>query len=197
MNDTYARVDHDGTVVHNWVDDKDKVKNPDKRTYGAFTATGDILMGDTHKLVAQALDVQAGKAVSLSGDSALNLASRGSASFVAAALEVGDGATLPAKAAMLRQTRNMYISMREQDGKLHTEVEINTDNAEAAFYVDSIVRGMLGMAFLYDEARPGLAELARGVRVNTLDKRVVIETAYPVEKVIEIAKRAHKKKNCK
>lgn len=193
MNETYAKTDHNGTVIHNWVDDKNKEKNPDKRTYGAFTANGDILMGDSQKLVAQALDVQSGKAASLSGDSALNLTSFGNASFVAAALEVSDGATLPAKAAMLRQTRNMHVAMREQDGMLHTEIEINTENPEAAFYVDSIVRGMLGMAFLYDEAHPGLAELARGIHVNTLGKRVVIKTAYPVEKVIEMAKDAHKK----
>jgi hypothetical protein len=115
---------------------------------------------------------------------------------VAAALEVGDEATLPAKAAMLRQTRNMYFSMREADGKLYTELEINTDNAEAAFYVDAILRGMLAMAFLYDEAHPGLSELARGVRVDTLDKRVMTESAYPVEQVIETIKKADNRK-CK
>lgn len=194
MNDTYASRDHGGTVIHNWVDDKNKGKDPEVRTYGAFAVNGDILLGDTEELVAQSLDVLMGRVLGLSGESALNLSSRGDAVFMAAALEVSEGTTLPAKAAMLRQTRNMFLSMREVDGKLLTELEINTDNAEAAFYVDSIVRGMLAMAFLYDEARPGLSELARGVKVNTIDQRVLIESAYPVEQVIDTLKQMEKKK---
>jgi hypothetical protein len=185
MNNSYAKTSHNGTDIHNWIDDRMKQKDPAKRIYGAFAFNGDIVLGDNEALVAQSLDVLAGKALCLSGDSALNLAELGNAAFVAAALEVGDGEMLPAKAAMLRQTRSMYFSLDESDGKLLAQLEINTDNTEAAFYVDSIVRGMLGMAFLYDEAHPGLAQLARSVRVNTMDKRVLIESAYPVGLVTE------------
>ncbi|WP_372806763.1 hypothetical protein [Pontiella sp.] len=193
MNKTYAQTTHNGTVIHNWVDDKNKQKDPAKRVYGAFASNGDIVMGDNEALVAQAIDVLAGKAPCLSGDSALNLAELDNAAFVAAALEVGDGEMLPAKAALLRQTRSMYFSLQESDGKLLAQLEINTDNSEAAFYVDSIVRGMLGMAFLHDETNPGLARLARGVRVNTIDQRVVIESACPVELVTETLQKSRGK----
>lgn len=193
-NDTYASALHAGIVIHNWVDDKDKETNPEKRTYGAFASNGDIVLGDSQALVTKALDVLGGRSACLSGDSALNLSGRGDAVLVAAALEVQDGATLPAKAAMLRQTRNMYFSMREADGELYSNLEINTESTEAAFYMDSIVRGILAMAFLYDEARPGLSEFARGVQVNTLDGRVVIRSAYPVERVTRLLEKAGEKK---
>jgi hypothetical protein len=193
-NDTYASVLHDDTVIHNWVDDKYREKSPDKRTYGAFAPNGDIVMGDSQSLVKKALDVLSGRSAGLSMDSALNLSDRSDAVLVAAALEVQDGARLPSKAAMLRQTRNMYFAMREADGELHTELEINADSAEAAFYMDSVVRGMLSMVFLHDDVRPGLSELARGVQVHTVDEQVMISSINPVEQVTRMLEKAGRQK---
>jgi len=184
-NETYVSISHGEATIHSWVDDKNKGVTPEIRTYGAFASDGTIVIGDVRNLVSQALDVLEGKAAGLSGESALNLSDRGGAAVLAAALKVSDGESLPAEAAMLRQTRSMFVSVREKEGRLIGEIEINTDNSEAAVHMDSIVRGILAMGFLYEEAYPGLSELVRGVQIETKESRVLIKTSYPVEGVIK------------
>jgi len=184
-NETYASKSHGEATIHSWVDDKNKGVDPEIRTYGAFASDGTIVLGDVLSLVSQALDVLEGKAAGLAGESVLNLSDRGGAVFAAAALKVSDGESLPAEAAMLRQTRSMVFSIRENEGRLMGEIEINTDNSEAVTHMDSVVRGILAMGFLYEEAYPGLSELVRGIQVETTESRVLIKTSYPVERVIK------------
>ena len=187
-NETYETTEYNGYTIHSWIG-RNKKKDPARRTYGAMSSDGTIIVGEDLKQVSQALDVLEGCRDSLEEKTALNLSGRADAAFFMAALEVPPEATLPANAQILRQARSLFLSLAEVDDNLVIELEVIADSPEAATQMESVVRGLVAMATLQSETNPELAKLVQGLKITKTNTGVSLQMDYPVEKVLEAIKK--------
>jgi hypothetical protein len=182
--ESYKETTMDGYKVHSWT--LTKCGDGTKRTHAIFNDGGLIVCSGTLEGVTAAADVLAGKKPSINPASTINLANQGQAPFMAAALKVDDAQKMPAKAAILKQSKSMVFTVKESADQIIMQMNLKTDNAETALNVDSIARGMLAMMYLQSQENPDLAIIAQGVRITTVGDEVSISITISVNTLIDM-----------
>jgi hypothetical protein len=174
----------DGYEVMSWT--SMKCGDGTKETFATFTAQGMMVVSDSLEGVAKAADVLAGRQGSIGTASVLNLANQGQSAFMAAAVNVDQAQNIPAKAALIKQSKSMVFSVSETAGSIVMTVKLNAPDTETAMNVDSIARGMLAMMYLQSQENPELAEIAKGVTIVNNGTEVVVGMRIPVATVIDM-----------
>ena len=174
----------DGYQVMSW--NSMKCGDGTKETCATFTAQGMMVVSDSLEGVAKAADVLAGRSGAIGTASPLNLANQGQSAFMAAAVNVDQAENIPAKAALIKQSKSMVFSLSESAGNIVMTVKLNAADAETAMNVDSIARGMLAMMYMQSQENPQLAEIAKGVSIVNNGTEVVVSMRIPVASVIDM-----------
>ncbi len=191
-NDTYTKTMFGNVEIHSWIDNHHhhRCGRVNERAFSCFASDGTMILGDSSELVINALNVIEGSQPSLESGSLLDLSEQTGSPFFVAALDVPENGDIPAHAAIIRQSKNVIFSVKEEDDQLRGTLVLNTDDEETALRVDAIVKGMWAMALLHEQDCPRLTELTQNLQVETKDSQVKVEVACSVDKMIEMLKAA-------
>ena len=111
----------------------------------------------------------------------------GNACLFFAAADTSEMQHINPRAAVLRNTDSLAMTVRESAGALRAAVDLQTANEEAALNLSKIVDGMIGLALLNAEGNPVAAELAQRAEVRLEGRRLRISLDADVDDLIGCA----------
>ena len=154
-------------VIRKWVD-----KEKGKPGYICFAAKGIAVVGPEVDKVKAAIDVLDGKADNLSKYSNLKGALASKDSFLLVqAVKGTNGIGDRANAAILQNTDWLALSIGELAGQVEAALSLGSDSPENAAKIEQVVRGMVAFMTLGNEQNPKIADLAKGVKVESVRQR--------------------------
>lgn len=178
--DDHQASDHHGVTVHQW-------KDGDSRQAGAIVDSGLVVFSDCTDLVAEALDVLAGRRASAAEDHTAG--DTGGPAIVMAVADLAAMQSLQPDAVFLREARSMRMELGERDGRLEARMElVIKDRAQA----NRLGRMMNGVFALGELVSPELAELGLQGEMQGDNEtgRLSGVISMPSDKVVELMEAA-------
>ena len=148
---------------------------------------GQFLVGKSREAVEHARAAFTGREPNLTGTKLLETyrPAANAFFFVGLAEDFGRKASLPPKAAVLKQAEGGRLGVGERGDKVFATLALRTTTPEVAQQIQQVVQGLVALATLSQEQNPQLQELARGARVTAADRWVTIGIEVPVARAIE------------
>ena len=177
----YEQLVHDGYTVHQVSGCGGKRNNGN--SFVSFDGNGRLVMSQDKESLATALDVLSGKADSMTQKSKIEWINeaKGTHMFMACAdsAEIEGQAELGFNSAIAKQATSGYVSFGETDGQFEGVLVMDTESAEMATQLGSIIQGMAAMAMMNAQQNPEMAEFAKSVKVAADEKVVVMTMDLP------------------
>ena len=183
-NDSYQVSAHQGVEIHD-------VNNPKKneRLCIAFPKNGVAVMGGDAAQVAKALDVLAGRAVSLATENPEGLKAAGdsnSAFLQGAAIMSKLCSPGDPRAQTFKAGKAGAMSVGSDGDKLAMKVEILADSQESAQQMESAARGIMAMMLLSDKTDQTVRDMIGSTDIKRLDSTVSATLQFSEEKAVEM-----------
>lgn len=175
-------------VIHSWLDEKKPAKDGvQPRTYAAIHQ-GRVIFGQRESRVVDALDVLDRIRPNLSASAPYAGLGGGVASpfIVGAARKIELPASDP-NAAVLRQSKMLWLSLGEAQGRAQAVVKLEADSEEIARQIESIGKGLLGLMALQTE-KPESVRLAQALAIEQVGAGVVLRLSLPADEVVDMMK---------
>ncbi len=171
----YSRFD-----IHTWIDAKGK---PDERRVAAAFFRDDLVafsprMDD----LKAALDVLAGAAAGLPGQSPLAAPVPEGTALLARAIRLSS-APVPFKSPLVTQSEAFSLVVGESGGQVFAQAQLRMKTPEAARLVREIVEGICAMAVLQGSDDPALADLLRRFEVRLHQSEATVAFRAPADAV--------------
>lgn len=189
LNPSHQEIEYGEIVVHSWVDKKKDDPDTSETKYGCFYNDELVVIGAGLEAVKQAVDVLNGSAENAASGvfSQAELDAKG-AFFQVAANNVGEVVGEEPEAAALRQTSELGLAIGEIEGNFYVDLELKTKSEEAAQAISKIAEGIIALAALAGEEQPGLAEMAKKVKLSCERNMVRVHFESDPEKVFSFLK---------
>jgi hypothetical protein len=97
-------------------------------------------------------------------------------------------ADLPLKSPVIRKSKSLYVWLGEHEGEAFAVAKVETESAEVANQVRSIVEGLLAMAELHFESNKQITAVLQAVKVSTNDKTVTVQCRGPADDAANLLK---------
>ncbi len=189
LNPSYQEIEYGEIVVHSWVDKKKDDPDTSETKYGCFYDDELVVMGASLEAVKHAIDVLNGSAENaVSGVFSQAALDAEGAFFQVAANNVGEVVGEEPEAAVLRQTSELGLAIGEIEGNFYVDLELKTKSEEAAQAISKIAEGIIALAALAGEEQPGLAEMAKKVKLSCERNMVRVHFESDPEKVFSFLK---------
>lgn len=183
-SETYDATPYGTHTIHGWNDPK---RGTGLNAFGAVIPGQAVILGQAAAPIQRALDLMDGKSTPLAPESRLAaLVSNQQAPIVLAAARFDQIEHLAPQATMLREATAGTLCLTEAAGKVMATLAIDTETAETAQRIQSVVQGLQAFGMLNASAKPEMAELARNMRISVAGRSVQLEMAFPVEKVLDM-----------
>jgi hypothetical protein len=169
MNPEYEASKYGNILMHKWIDENKKDSNDpaDQIMYGCFYKDDLIIMGAGLDGVKHAVDVLKGSAENASNITFNpNTESNKGAFFQAMALNVGRIVGENQEAAMLKQAKQLGLTIGEVQDKFYVDVDLTTQSREVTEAMTKMLEGILALAVLAEKEDPNLADLAKKVKIS-------------------------------
>lgn len=187
LNGSYKKSDYNGTVLHFWVDDRDK-----KNRVGAFAQDNLIVISQTQSQVTSVLDILSGKTRSLGGQQAGPLWSLTEVPqdtfMMAAAVELAQLTQDDKHAAILQNSKLLAFVGAENQGNVNLRMRLETQDLEAAEQIETALRGMIALVTLSQKDKPDLASLAGACKITRDQNILNVQFVYPSQALMDIFK---------
>jgi hypothetical protein len=198
MNDTHKESNYGDRIIHSWVDDKDKDKEPDKVKYGSFYNQELVVIGGSREVVVKALDVMEGKAANAKTSGTFDSLNMGKLGVMIMASAQGIDEMVTHKQAMsLKQTEALKLSIGENEKKFYIDVNLTAKSAEAADNIGKMAQGMLAFGMLAGEEHPQLAKMAQAVELYWQGKDVRVYFEWSSDDIYAVLKQIWRQKQNK
>jgi hypothetical protein len=186
---------HGKHTIHSWIDDNKARKQGGKpRTYAAIHTGKLIVFSGKEKSVSDALDVLDGAKGNLSQNKSFSRLGAASSSFLVGAARKVDVPDKDPTAAVFKQSKAIWLSAGEANGKIEITLSLETDNEEVARQVESIGKGLVGLLALQKE-KTNSVKLAEGLSIEQSKSEVIAKLSLRSADVVGMIKSAPKKKS--
>jgi hypothetical protein len=180
LNSQYQEIPYKGSTLHRWQQEPKPGQQPgggqaaDQMMYGCICDGNRVVMGSGLDAVQKAVDTIKGQATGTS-TGLLNQVPEGRGKVFAqvAATGVGQIVGQDPKAALLKQTESLALTLGETSDKVFGELGLQGQSAETADSMTKLVQGLIAMVQLNGN-QPQLAELAKSLNVSQADKTTQI-----------------------
>jgi len=194
-NEAYQATTQEGYTVHSWLDEnKAKKKGPDKaRMFGAFHASGAIVISEEAGVLTHALAVLDGKKPA----SAFKAPTpSGTVPFMVGT--VSDLSGTDPKNAVLKLARGGTVILGEDGDRVKGRLAIETTDSATASNLLKVAEGMRSALLLNTEKDPRAAKLAGSASVALEGQTVSVQLDFPASEIAqaireEAAKKQEKK----
>jgi hypothetical protein len=175
-------------TIHSWLDEKKPAKDGVKpRTYAAIHG-GRVIFAQKESQVVDALDVLDRLSSNLSANTKYaGLGANTDASFLVGAARKIEVPSSDPNAAVLKQSKMMWLSLGESEGQSRASLIISADTEEIARQIESIGRGLVGLMALQTE-KPESVKLAQALTVQQEGAAVTVKLALPAADIVEMIK---------
>lgn len=183
MNPQYQEIPYKGSTVYRWQQEpKPGQQQPaDPMMYGSVCDGNRIVLGSGLEAVQQAVDTIKGQPVGAS-TGLLNQIPEGRGKVFAQVVATGVGQIVgqDPKAALLKQTESLTLTLGETPDKVFGELSLQGQSAETADSMTKLAQGLIAMVQLGGD-QPQLAELARNLSVSQTGKTTQIRFETPTQ----------------
>jgi len=181
-------------TIHSWLDEKKSAKDGDKpRTYAAIH-NGRVIFAQKESRVVDALDVLDRIRPNLSTSTAYSgLGTNSDASFVVGAARKIDFASSDPNAAVLKQSKMLWLSIGESQGQARATLKLEANSEDVAKQIESIGRGLLGLLALQSD-KPESVKLAQALAIQQEGAAVVVKLSLAVDDLVGMMKAGAAKK---
>jgi hypothetical protein len=190
LNSQYQEIPYKGSTLHRWQQEPKPGRQPadNQMMYGCVCDGNRIVMGSGLDAVQQAVDTLKGQASGASSGLLGQIPEGPNKVFAqVAAVGVGQIVGQDPKAALLKQTESLALSLGENSDKVFGELSLTGQSAEAADSMTKVIQGLIAFAQLNGE-RPQLAELAKSLSVSQADKTTQVRFEAPAQTVYRFLK---------
>jgi len=190
MNAEHKEIPYGDIKLHCWLhEEKKKGEATPQMMYGCILKGRLVVMSSGLEAVKQAVDVLKGSAKNAAGRSfGLEVRTGSGVFFQAMATGVGEIVGKEKKAAVLRQTEELSLTIGENQEKVYCSLGLSARNNEVAQNVNKMLEGMIALATLAGEEQPKLAKLAGHLEPSREGKKVHLRFESDSQSVFDFLK---------
>ena len=194
----YESSDHNGHVIHSWVDDKKHKKNGDpKRNYGAILGDHLVVLGQKKEAVELALDVLDKKAPSLAAGTMVEpLGGPPSANIIQGAARKLDIPGSNPNAAMFKLSKMIRLQVGEIQQQLRATLSLQANDEDVAKNIASIAQGLISLLKLQSD-KADATKIADAITLKQEGSAVVANLSIPAQNVLDMIKKDQARKEKK
>jgi hypothetical protein len=190
MNPQYQEIPYKSSMLYRWQQEPKPGQQAagDQMMYGSICEAGRVVMGNSLTAVQQAVDTMKGQA---SGTSSglLNQIPAGQGGVFAQVVATGVGRLVgeDPKAALLKQTESLALTLGETSDNIFAELSLRGQSPEVAGNMTKLAQGLIAMVQLSND-KPQLAELAKKLTVSQADKTTQVRFEGATQPTFEFFK---------
>jgi hypothetical protein len=194
----YQSSDHNGHVIHSWVDEKKHGKDGEpKRNYASIHGDHLVILSQKQESVAKALDVLDKKAPSLAAGTMVEpLGGPPSANIIQGAARKLDIPGSNPNAAMFKLSKMIRLQVGEIQQQLRATLSLEANDEDVAKNIASIAQGLISLLKLQSD-KVEATKLADSITLKQEGAAVVANLAIPAQNVLDMIKKDQAKKEKK
>lgn len=172
-----------GLTINKWPHDG-------KDGYSCLYGNDTVVMGGDLEQVKAALNVIGGSQPHMVGSSVLGklIPSTAGVFFFASADGLDAMQGMRPNAAILKNSKNACLVVREQGDELQAQMKLTADGAEATEQIANVIRGMIAFGMLSQEQNPIMAKMAQAAKLSVENDQVSLTLAFPSADVAAMIK---------
>ncbi len=194
LNPQYQEIPYKGTTLHRWPQEEKKngqsAGGPaNQMMYGCICDGDRVVLGTGLEAVQQAVDTIQGQAAGTSS-ALLDQIPQGQGKVFAQVVASGVGQIVgeDPKAALLKQTDALTLTIGETADQVFGELNLQGQSAEMAGNMTELLQGLIAWAQMMGNEQPQLAELAKKLSVSRTDKTTQVRFGAPAQTLFEFLK---------
>ncbi|MHC4872757.1 MAG: hypothetical protein ACYTFY_13025 [Planctomycetota bacterium] len=170
---------------------KMKINTKPGTSYACFYKDEMIIIGQSEKTIARAVDVLEGKAANLADVETPGVLKLFKQDDILSgfAVKINKLKESYPRSAILRQIYSVHVSMLESNDDIISSADIKIDNQESVEQIMDIMKGARALALLSAKENPKLAALARKILINSKGKVIKMSYKASMTKILERLKK--------